>query len=113
MDRVGTHIADQAYRTAAHFHALVKLLSYFHGAVCGKTEFSYRFLLQGGGGKWRSGEALLALLFDRDDLGFSLGVLFQKRKNFLLLGFVCDRKLGDFLALELSEFGLERLGAFV
>ncbi len=63
VDRVGTHVGDQADSAffLADGHAFVQLLRDLHGLARGEAELARGFLLQRGGGE-RRGRAALALL---------------------------------------------------
>ena len=46
IDRVGTHVGDQADCIAANVHAFIQLLCHAHGAAGGEAEFARGLLLQ-------------------------------------------------------------------
>jgi hypothetical protein len=65
VDRVGTHVGDQADRAAADVDALVELLRGAHGALRGEAELARGLLLQRRGDERRRRVALALLALDR------------------------------------------------
>ncbi len=110
IDRVGSHVADQADRAfAAEGDAFVELLRDPHGAAGREAELAGGFLLQGGGGERRCGAPLAFLRLDVGDPQTAVGGCDQT----LAGGFgglaVGDGELLEFLAVELDQAGAERL----
>jgi hypothetical protein len=68
VDRVGSHVGDQADRAAADVDALVELLGGAHGALGGEAELARGLLLQRRGDERRRRVALALLALDRSTL---------------------------------------------
>src|SRR5690606_3788421 len=110
VDRVGTHVADQADGAlVADGHALVQLLRDLHGALGGEAELARGLLLQGGGGERRRRPALALLAGDVGDVQRAAGGLPDALARGLGAVAVGDRELLELLAVQLHQLGGERL----
>src|SRR5690606_19053160 len=110
VDRVGTHVADQADGAfLADAHAFIELLRHLHGALGGEAELARGLLLQRGGGE-RGGRAALALLagYVGDVQGAAGGPGDALARGFRALA-VGDGELFELPAVELDQLGGERL----
>ena len=109
IDRIGTHIGDQADRLAADLRTLVQLLRRAHRALRGEAELAVGVLLQGRGRERRTRRAAALLLVDPGDAQRAACGVFDGLARHCAGTFIDQRELFDLDAVVFEQACAEGL----